>query len=64
VLQFVILPDGRVIEPSIAASNGYRAFGTAALESLRRASPMPPFPPAIDRDRLVVRVPMTYTLNE
>lgn len=64
VLQFVILSDGRVIEPSIAESNGYRAFGTAALESLRRASPMPPFPPEIDRDRLVVRVPMTYTLNE
>lgn len=64
VLQFVILPDGQVIEPSIAESNGYRALGTAALESLRRASPMPPFPPEVDRDRLVVRVPMTYTLNE
>jgi protein TonB len=64
VLQFVILPDGRVIEPSVAETNGHSAFGAAALDSLRRASPMPPFPEEIARDRLMVRVPISYKLTE
>ena len=64
VLQFVILPDGRVVDPAVAESNGYASFGTAALESLRRAGRMPPFPEAIDRDRLVVQVPISYKLSE
>ena len=64
VLQFVILPDGRVIEPSVAETDGHRAFGAAALDSLRRASPMPPFPETIVRDRLMVRVPISYKLTE
>lgn len=64
VLQFVILSDGRVIEPSVAETNGHSAFGAAALDSLRRASPMPPFPEEIARDRLMVRVPISYKLTE
>ncbi len=63
VLEFVILADGRVINPRIAESNGHRVFERAALDSLRRASPLPPFPPAIEQDRLVVQVPISYELS-
>jgi TonB family protein len=64
VLQFVILADGRVIDPSIAESHGHVAFSSAALESLRRAGQMPPFPQTIQRERLVVQVPMAFKLTE
>lgn len=64
VLQFVILPDGRVIAPNVAESNGHAAFGAAALEALRRAGPMPAFPETIAQERLLVQVPIAYQLME
>jgi protein TonB len=64
VLQFVILPDGKVLDPSIAENHASSALGSAALDSLRRASPLPPFPEEITQDRLVVRVPISYKLAE
>jgi periplasmic protein TonB len=64
VLRFVILADGRVIDPSVAESDGHAAFSRAALESLRRAGHMPPFPETIRQERLVVQVPIAFTLRE
>jgi protein TonB len=64
VLRFVILADGRVIDPSVAESNGHAGFSRAALESLRRAGQMPPFPETIQQERLVVQVPIAFTLTE
>jgi periplasmic protein TonB len=64
VLRFVILADGRVIDPRVAESHGHAAFSGAALESLRRAGQMPPFPETIRQERLVVQVPMAFTLRE
>ncbi|MFQ5881968.1 MAG: energy transducer TonB [Candidatus Methylomirabilales bacterium] len=63
VLHFVILPDGRVIDPRIAERSSDGAFGNAALDTLRRASPMPPFPPGINQERLMVKVPILYELS-
>jgi protein TonB len=64
VLQFVILADGRVVDPGVNESTGHAAFGSAALESLRRAGHMPPFPETIRQERLVVQVPIAFTLRE
>jgi protein TonB len=64
VLRFVILADGRVTDPSVAESDGHAAFSRAALESLRRAGTMPPFPETIRQERLVVQVPIAFTLRE
>jgi protein TonB len=64
VLRFVILADGRVIDPRVAESHGHAAFSGAALESLRRAGQMPPFPETIRQERLVVQVPIAFTLRE
>ena len=64
VLRFVILADGQVTDPSVAVGDGHAAFGRAALESLRRAGRMPPFPEAIRQERLVVQVPIAFTLRE
>jgi protein TonB len=64
VLQFVILPDGRVVNPKIAASEGHKSFRTAALQALSRAGQMPPFPSDIQRSKLMVEVPISYEIKE
>jgi protein TonB len=64
VLQFVILPDGQVMDPRITHSRGHATFASAALTALRQASPLPPFPPDVKQNRLLVEVPMSYELTE
>ena len=64
VLQFVILPDGQVITPKIIKRTGHRSFSRAALRALRRAGTMPPFPPSIQKKKLMVKMPIAYTLVE
>ena len=63
VLQFVILPDGQVINPQIAKSTGHQSFRTAALRAFSRAVPMPPFPPDLQRRKLAVEVPISYQIK-
>ncbi len=62
-LQFIILPDGRVINAKIVQSSGHAVLNQATLRALKRASPMPPFPPSIKARRLQVEVPIAYELN-
>lgn len=64
MLQFVILADGHILEPRILQSSAPRVLSTAALTSLQQASPLPPLPSALKRNRLVVQVPITYTLKD
>jgi protein TonB len=63
VLQFVILPDGQVVDPQITEQNGPSPFSEAALTALRRASPLPAFPPNLKQSRLLVEVPIIYNLT-
>jgi protein TonB len=63
VLQFVILPDGQVVDPHITEQHGPSPFSDAALTALRRASPLPAFPPNLRQSRLLVEVPIIYNLT-
>ena len=63
VLQFVILADGRVMNPQIAKSDGHQLFQQAALRALDRAGQMPPFPNSIRRSRLLVEAPISYQIK-
>ena len=63
VVQFVILPDGRILNPQITEQNGAAPFSQAALNALRRASPLPAFPPKLEQPRLLVEVPIVYHLE-
>ena len=62
------VPPGAVVEPGTAQPHimyqGPMAFGSEALESLRRAGQMPPFPDTMPQERLVVQVPIAYRLME
>jgi protein TonB len=63
VLQFVVFADGRVVAPKIAKSDGPELFHRAALRALSLAGQMPPFPPDIRRNRLLVEVPISYQVK-
>jgi protein TonB len=62
VLQFVILPDGQVVDPQITEQDGPSPFREAALTALRRASPLPEFPSNLRQPKLRVEVPIVYNL--
>ncbi len=64
VLAFVILPNGQITDARIAESTGHTILNNAALRALRRAMPLPPFPPALKRPSLRVTIPILYELTE
>ena len=51
MVHFVLARDGTVLEASIARSSGFPLLDQAALDTLRRASPVPPLPPSFDGDK-------------
>ncbi|MCO5072437.1 MAG: TonB family protein [Rhizobiaceae bacterium] len=60
-VRFSIDPTGRVLAASLARSSGNGALDQAAIEMVRRASPVPPPPPAIARSRLTLTVPVRFS---
>lgn len=62
-LVFTVLKSGRVVGSRIVRSSGHAILDRAALAMLRRASPMPPIPPGIGRNRISVRVPVRFRLR-
>ncbi len=60
-VSFTINPGGDVIAVSLARSSGDAAFDTAAVELVRRASPVPAPPPDIAKSRMSLVVPIRYS---
>ena len=61
VLQFTVRSDGKIVDPQIIESTGHFLFRHAALQSLRRVGRrLPPFPPEIRRNAIVMKVPIEY----
>lgn len=63
VLRFMVRADGYVLSPQVVESEGDDSFRVAALEAVRLAGQMPPFPAAIQRHTLLVELPLTYRLG-
>ncbi|ADZ70596.1 energy transducer TonB [Polymorphum gilvum] len=61
VLRFTVARDGSVSGVAIAKSSGHPVFDQATLELMRRASPMPAFPPEIRSATLSFSVPVQYS---
>ena len=66
VLDFVILSNGHITKPRIVASQStrYQTLRQAALRTLKRASPFPPFPKTLNQPSLRVTLPILYELTE
>jgi protein TonB len=63
VVRFTVNQDGAVISSEIVTSSGVKTLDEAALESLRRASPFPPFSSAVSAEPLVMSVPFRYSVR-
>ncbi|MFY9401815.1 MAG: TonB family protein [Candidatus Omnitrophota bacterium] len=54
---------GDLLESKIQSSSGYKVLDDNALRAAKRASPYPPFPPAITERELWVNIPIAYQLD-
>lgn len=63
VVSFVIRKDGALEGIAVSVSSGHRRLDEAALKTLRRASPLPPIPDALRRDRWAISVPIAFSLR-
>ena len=58
VLRFVIARDGRLVDANIVKSSGVIALDRGMLETLRAASPYPPFPSDLQGSQIVFTQPI------
>ncbi|MBN1533625.1 MAG: energy transducer TonB [Spirochaetes bacterium] len=63
VVGIVIGRDGTIGRVAIEQSSRYPALTHAAVASIRRSMPLPPFPPQIPGDSLRIRVIIRFSLR-
>jgi len=63
VVAFTIASNGSVSGIRVTRSSGHQVLDQAALDMVRRASPMPNFPRDMRLARLNIEVPMRFTPN-
>src|SRR5690606_11447720 len=60
VVSFTVDRSGRVISRKIAKSSGSKVLDDAAIASVERASPFPPFPSGVSGEPLQLTVPFRF----
>ena len=60
VVHFSVDRSGRLLARTLVRSSGSSLLDAAALASVDRAAPFPPFPPGMTRSRLEVTVPLAF----
>src|SRR5262249_42755632 len=64
LLQFVLDRTGRVIDSMVTKSSGNRELDQAPLQTLRRASPFPPFPAAKPDTQASYIAPLLFDVSD
>ncbi|MEP3047991.1 MAG: TonB family protein [Roseibium sp.] len=60
-VSFTIAKNGSVSGVRISRSSGHAILDTAALDMVRRASPMPKFPSDMKRSKMILHVPVQFS---
>lgn len=60
VVRFMIGPDGKVLSRHVVQSSGHTVLDDAAIQSLDRAAPFPPFPEGMPREPRMVSIPFRF----
>lgn len=55
--------DGTLLSAEVKTSSGYKKYDEAALATLRRADPMPPFPDEMTEDVWTIDVPIVFDIK-
>ena len=63
VLRFTVRWDGEVLNPEVVEVTGHDSFRQAALQALRRVGQLPNFPDGIERQELLIEIPLTFDLR-
>lgn len=63
LLRFVIGQDGTILRWTIVQGAGHESLDQAAESMIERASPLPPIPADLGRDRLEVTLPVRFALR-
>jgi protein TonB len=63
LVGFVLARDGTVLEAHIERSSGFLLIDQAAIDMMRRASPVPPVPPSYTGERLAIAMPVRFTIG-
>jgi protein TonB len=63
-VRFVMDRSGQLTASEIAKTSGYAALDQEALELLKRASPLPRPPPAIDGETIELVVPIQFRISK
>lgn len=62
-LFFVVDRNGKILDYKITESSGSRRLDDAVMRMLKKAEPLPPFPPEMSQPQLEVNVPIAFQLN-
>lgn len=62
-VRFTIDRNGRLLSHQMVSSSGHRLLDQEAEAMLKRASPMPTIPAALNRSRLTVTLPVNFKLR-
>lgn len=60
VVRLVVDSSGKVLSREVTKSSGYPALDSAAVVSLDRASPFPPFSKAMRPEPIILSVPFRF----
>jgi protein TonB len=63
LLQFTVAPSGRLLDRAVIRSSGTPVLDRAAIASLERAAPFPPFPPELSSSPLTFTVPFQFRIR-
>jgi len=63
-LFIIVNREGLVLESKISQSSGYKRLDDAVLSMLRKASPLPAFPPDMEQSQLSINIPVNFKLKD
>lgn len=63
MVSFLLNSSGSLLSAEVFSSSGFEGLDDAAIETVMGASPYPPFPKKLKRERLSLKVPIKYEIR-
>jgi protein TonB len=60
VVKFTVDFSGKILSREITSSSGSKKLDDAAMATIERSAPFPPFPDGISREPVAVSVPFKF----